>query len=41
MVKGKGSIDTAVILNNIGNVFRNQENYPKAIEYYQRCLEIK
>ena len=33
-VKGKGSIDTAITLNNIGNVYADRGNYPKALEFY-------
>ena len=27
-------------INNIGLMYDNQENYPKALEYYQMCLQI-
>ena len=40
-VKGKGSIDTASTLNNIGLVYDSQGNYPMALENYFKCLEIQ
>jgi tetratricopeptide (TPR) repeat protein len=39
-VKGKDSISIATTLNNIGLVCDAQNNYPKALEYYEKCLEI-
>ena len=40
-MKGKGSIDTALTLNNIGMVYKGQGNYSEAINYYHHCLEIQ
>jgi hypothetical protein len=33
-VKGKDSIDVAVALNGIGNVYQEQGDSTKALEYY-------
>ena len=30
----------AASLNNIGNVYRAQDNYPKALEYYFKALKL-
>ena len=40
-IKGKDSIDVALTLENIGIVYWNQGNYPKALEYYESSLKIK
>lgn len=37
-VKGKGSFDTALTINQIGSVNKNMGNYPLALENYQKCL---
>ncbi len=37
-VKGEGSIDLASTFGNIGNVYSDQGNYPKALEYYKQTL---
>ncbi len=34
-------MDVAWTLNNIGSVYKNKGDNPKAMEYYERCLEIK
>jgi tetratricopeptide (TPR) repeat protein len=36
--KGKDSIDVAAIWNNIGVAYRNQGDYPKALECYEKAL---
>jgi len=38
--KGKGNVDSASTMNNIGSVYVSLCNYSKALEYYERCLEI-
>ncbi len=30
----------AANLNNIANIYRHQNNYQKALEYFQICLEM-
>jgi len=40
-IKGKDSIDVATTLNNIGSVYDSKGDYSKALEYYERCLNIK
>lgn len=39
-IKGKNSIDVALTLHNIGSIYQNQGNYPKALEYYESSLLI-
>ena len=40
-MKGKGSIDCAVTLYNIGYAYKNKGDYDSALKYYRECLEIK
>ena len=37
---GPDSIDVATTLNNIGLVYDNKGEYAKALEQYNKCLEI-
>ena len=39
-IKGAGSIDVALRLVNIGNVYLMKGDYAKALEHYNKCLEI-
>lgn len=32
---------TALVLNNIGNIYFTQDNYPRALEYYEKSLAIR
>lgn len=36
--KGKGSIDCAYTLKNIGLIYKCQGKYENALEYHERCL---
>lgn len=40
-ITGKGSIETAYIVNNIGLVYDDQGNYSKALQYFMITLEIQ
>ena len=40
-MKGKGSIDTAATLGNMGLVYYNQGDYSKALQVYKQSLEIQ
>mgnify|MGYP003687792769 CR=1 FL=1 len=40
-IKGKGAIDCASTLNNIGSVYDDQGNYDEALKNYFECLEIQ
>ena len=40
-MKGKESFDCADTLNNIGNVYYDQNKLNLALEYYNRALSIK
>lgn len=33
--------NTAVVYNNLGNVYRNQQQYDKAIEFYNKSIMAK
>ena len=39
-IKGKGCLESALTSNNIASVYAKQKDYPKAIKYYRRCLDI-
>ncbi len=40
-IKGADSIDAAGTLNNIGTVYKEIEDYIKAMENYSKCLDIE
>jgi tetratricopeptide (TPR) repeat protein len=40
-IKGIESIDIALTLHNVGNVYKDQGNYQKALECYMKSLLIK
>lgn len=40
-VLGKGHSDTTIIYNSIGGIFHSQGDYPKALKYYQKALNIR
>jgi len=37
--KGKPTIGLANTYNSIGNIYKGQENFPKALYYYRQCLQ--
>ncbi|MEZ4687766.1 MAG: tetratricopeptide repeat protein [Bacteroidia bacterium] len=39
--KNRDKKGIAAILNNIGLIYNDQGNYPRALEYYQNSLAIK
>lgn len=40
-LRGKGSIETTPMLNNIANVYTSQGDYTKALEFLGQCLKIQ
>ena len=38
---GKDHPSVATTYNNMGLVYRNQADYPRALEYYQMSLDIR
>jgi hypothetical protein len=39
-IKGADLIDTVATLNNIGSVYDKKGDFAKALEYYNKCIEI-
>lgn len=37
-LEGQRTIDAAVILNEVGNIFRNNQQYKKALSFYQNAV---